>query len=74
MELTHDHYVHAYPAQVVFGSTHPWYESLLLALGVVHVTVVEYNLLTYSHPNISTITPSHLTPTPQFDSALSISR
>jgi hypothetical protein len=58
---------------VVFGSTHPWYESLLLAMGVAHVTVVEYNLLTYSHPHISTITPSLLSPAAQFDSALSIS-
>jgi hypothetical protein len=42
-------------------------------MGVAHVTVVEYNLLTYSHPHISTITPSLLSPAAQFDSALSIS-
>ena len=43
-------------------------------MGVAHVTVVEYNLLTYTHPHISTVTPSLLEPAAQFDCALSISR
>ena len=60
--------------QVVFGSTHPWYESLLVAMGASHVTVVEYNMLTYSHPNITTITPSLLHSAHQYNTALSISR
>ena len=60
--------------QVVFGSTHPWYESLLLAMGASHVTTVEYNNLTYSHPLISTTKPSLLDQTSSFHTALSISR
>ena len=47
-------------SQVVFGSTSPWYESLLLAAGAAHVTTVEYNKLTYNHPNISTLLLSNL--------------
>jgi hypothetical protein len=57
----------------VFGSTHPWYECLLLALGASHVTTVEYNKLTYSHPLITTTTPSLLETTYLFHTALSIS-
>ncbi|CAI8045483.1 hypothetical protein GBAR_LOCUS25165 [Geodia barretti] len=58
---------------VLFGSTHPWYECLLLALGASHVTTVEYNKLTYSHPLITTTTPSLLETTSLFHTALSIS-
>ena len=58
----------------MFGSTHPWYECLLLALGASHVTTVEYNKLTYSHPLLSTTTPSFLDTHPHFHTALSISR
>lgn len=58
----------------MFGSTHPWYEAILLAMGAAHVTVVEYNRLTYAHPNLSTILLSKLPQEPQFNTALSISR
>lgn len=32
---------------LVFGSTEPWFEALLLAAGASHVTTLEYNRLTY---------------------------
>ena len=65
----------AHQLQVVFGSTHPWYEAILIAMAAGHVTVVEYNRLTYPHPNITTITPSLLLQSPsKFHTALSISR
>lgn len=45
---------------LVFGSTQPIVETLLIAFGVANVTTVEYNLLTYSHPQITTMTPDQL--------------
>ena len=58
----------------MFGSTSPWYEAMLLALGVHHVTTVEYNTLTYNHPNISTLLLSNLDATKiHFDAAISLS-
>lgn len=39
----------------VLGSTQPWVESLALHLGAQRVTTVEYNYLTYDHPDIETI-------------------
>jgi hypothetical protein len=54
----------AYPVAgqqvAVFGSMEPWYESLLLAAGAAAVTTIEYNLLTYGHPKITTVLPSGL--------------
>ena len=64
----------SYTMQVVFGSTSPWYEALLLALGAGHVTTVEYNNLTYSHPDITTLLPSNLESGQcRFDAAFSLS-
>jgi hypothetical protein len=40
---------------VVFGSTEPYIETAVLELGAKHVTTVEYNNLTYMHPEISTL-------------------
>lgn len=40
---------------VVFGSSEPTYEAAALSLDANHVTTVEYNRLTYTHPNITTI-------------------
>ena len=45
---------------IVFGSMSPLIETLLLAIGVKNITTVEYNQLTYSHPQIRTITPDQL--------------
>jgi hypothetical protein len=45
---------------LVFGSMEPWYEAMLLAAGAGSVTTVEYNRLTYDHPNISVALPSEL--------------
>ena len=39
---------------VVFGSTSPSYEALLLVHGAANVTVVEYNKLTYEHDRVHT--------------------
>ena len=61
---------------LVFGSMEPWYEAMLLAAGAQSVTTVEYNRLTYDHPNISVALPSDLLkkqPDGGFDVALSIS-
>ena len=43
---------------LVLGSQEPWYEALLLAWGAGKVVTMEYNNLTYSHPQLSTVTPS----------------
>ena len=40
---------------IVFGSMEPWAEAALLVLEAKTVTVVEYNRLTYEHPQITTI-------------------
>jgi hypothetical protein len=61
---------------LVFGSMEPWYEAMLLAAGAASVTTVEYNQLTYDHPDITTVLPSELPaqmPSGGFDIALSIS-
>jgi len=39
----------------VFGSTDPWLESILIALGVRRVTTFEFNRLTYEHQQIKTV-------------------
>jgi hypothetical protein len=39
----------------VIGSSSPWVECLLLSLGAGHVTTIEYNKLTYDHPNLTTV-------------------
>lgn len=57
----------------MFGSTSPWYEALLLSAGTFHVTTVEYNHLTYDHPNISTMLLNNLDTTQhKFDAAFSL--
>ena len=43
---------------LVLGSQEPWYEALLLAWGAGRVVTLEYNNLTYSHPQLSTVTPA----------------
>ena len=59
---------------VVFGSMQPWYEAIALAAGAGHVTTIEYNRLTYEHPNITTTTPAALQPPAGgFDVGFSIS-
>lgn len=40
---------------VVFGSVDPWVESIVLALGASEVLTLEYNNLTYIHPQITTL-------------------
>lgn len=42
---------------VVFGSTQPTVEAMLLAAGAAFVMTVEYNQLTYDHPSVLTVTP-----------------
>ena len=42
---------------VVWGATSPWYETMLLAAGVDSVTTIEYNKLTFDHPNLTTLQP-----------------
>ena len=45
----------------VFGSMEPWAEAALLALGASHVLTVEYNKLTYDHPQITTVSAPYIT-------------
>lgn len=45
----------------VFGSMEPWVEAALIALGVRHVLVVEYNRLTYNHTSITTVSAPYIT-------------
>jgi hypothetical protein len=62
----------------IIGSTSPWVESLVLSLGASHVTTLEYNQLTYDHPQITTISSEQMTEfyktsQSQFDFIFSIS-
>eukprot|EP00965_Chrysotila_dentata_P242898 6205115-Pleurochrysis_carterae.AAC.1 len=41
---------------LVFGSQEPWVEAVLLAMGASTVTTVEYNMLTFEHPRLRTLT------------------
>jgi hypothetical protein len=45
---------------VVFGSTQPIVEAMLLAAGADFVMSVEYNNLTYDHPSILTVSPEEV--------------
>jgi hypothetical protein len=62
---------------LIYGSMEPWYEALMIAMDAGSVTTVEYNELTYDHPQITTVTPQELPQVVQdkggFDVALSIS-
>jgi hypothetical protein len=58
----------------------PWFEAVCLAAGAEHVTTIEYNKLTYDHPQITTMTvdevETQIEKDPKamkFDAALSIS-
>lgn len=42
---------------MVIGSQEPIVESIVLSFYPSHISVLEYNTLTYSHPNITTYTP-----------------
>ena len=60
----------------IIGSSSPFYESLLISLGVSKVTVFEYNELTYEHEKIYVEKErinnnKHLVPT--FDFIISLS-
>ena len=58
----------------VFGSMSPWYEAIAVAAGAVKVTTIEYNKLTYDHPQMETVVPADLVlPEGGFDAAFSIS-
>lgn len=44
----------------VFGSMSPWYEAVAVAAGAAKVTTIEYNKLTYDHPQMETVVPADL--------------
>ena len=37
---------------LVIGSVNPWIEAMLLAIGAKHVTTLEYNQITSTHPQV----------------------
>jgi len=45
----------------VIGSETPWLEAQLLAVGVRHVTTIEYGTIKSEHPDVSTMTPAQVT-------------
>ena len=55
---------------VVFGSSEPWVECLLLAAGAKNVTTVEYNYRTYEDPRLVTTTLAEFEPASRFDVAV----
>ncbi len=55
---------------VVFGSTSPQYEVSLLARGAASVLTVEYNKLTYDHPQLRTMQVSQAQAQLQADATL----
>ena len=64
---------------LVVGSTHPWYEAILLAFGASKVVTLEYNELNWDHPELTTVTvaewntPGSLWSARRFDVVVSIS-
>jgi hypothetical protein len=64
---------------LVVGSTHPWYEAILLAFGASNVVTLEYNELNWDHPKLTTVTvaewntPGSLWSARRFDVVVSIS-
>ena len=46
----------------VFGSMSPWYEAIAIAAGAAVVDTIEYNNLTYHHPQINNFAPRDLDP------------
>ena len=58
------------PQAVVFGSSEPWVECLLLAAGAQNVTTVEYNYRTYEDTRLVTTTVADFKPSGQFDVAV----
>lgn len=63
---------------LIIGSQQPTYETLALAYGAAKVTTLEYQKLTYEHPQLQTATPADVEAAPErfrnaFDVALSIS-
>merc|ERR1712232_135098 len=58
---------------VVFGSMEPIVEAILLAYGAAHITTVEYNRLTYDHPQLVQLRPSELPGAGLFDLGVSLS-
>eukprot|EP00466_Bigelowiella_natans_P021508 jgi/Bigna1/87546/estExt_fgenesh1_pg.C_210159 len=61
---------------VVFGSMEPYFECICLAHGAKTVTTVEYNKLTFEHPQLKTLTVEEFHQkkhTLKFDAAFSIS-
>lgn len=45
---------------LIIGSIEPWAESVALSHGALSVTTVDYNRLSYQHPQISTLLPEQL--------------
>ena len=37
---------------LVIGSVNPWIEAILLAIGAKHITTLEYNKITSTHPQV----------------------
>ena len=60
-------------AAIVFGSTEPWAECLLLAAGVNNVTTVDYNYLALDHPAMFTTTVAELAADARYDVAVAVS-
>ena len=61
----------------VYGSMEPWYEAVAITHGAESVVVIEYNHITYDHPQIRSVTVSECTEDPtkcqNFDYSLSMS-
>ena len=55
---------------VVFGSSEPWVESLLLASGAANVTTVDYNYRTYEDSRLQTVIVAEYEPAARFDVAI----
>ena len=52
--LLHKHKVVGKKALVI-GSETPWVEAILLAVGAKHVTTLEYNRITSTHPQVNNL-------------------
>lgn len=59
---------------VIIGSEKPWYEGICLHYGCKDITTIEYNKITFDHPNIKFMTPEEYEKNPRtFDIGISIS-
>jgi len=60
-------------SSICVGSVEPWAQAIAIAYGASSVVTVDYNRLTYQHPQMATFQPQDFDSTRQFGAIISIS-